>query len=210
MPAGRTAVSPFIFVVFADHPANQTQKVWQPSFAAKSRRMNGSRALIRAVARRQRATAAVQRPLSISARALFKQETDAVTPQAPSKEKHHANAPEWRKTQTDRPLNPHFTNTTTTIHNARDVPKVGRDNPPPEMLSKADPQYTPKDEHPENTERMTGGTQPGDPDKVSHHASSSARGEWGVGEMEGATFRIEPLRRTGEDLPTMRARLLCP
>ncbi|KAA8649867.1 hypothetical protein EYZ11_005871 [Aspergillus tanneri] len=32
--------------------------------------------------------------------------------------------------------------------------------------------------------------------------------ELGVGEMEGITFKVEPLRRTGEDLATMRARLL--
>lgn len=31
-----------------------------------------------------------------------------------------------------------------------------------------------------------------------------------VGELQGATFRIEPLRRTGESHETMRARLLCP
>ena len=31
----------------------------------------------------------------------------------------------------------------------------------------------------------------------------------GVGELEGAKFRIEPLRRTGEDAETMRARLTC-
>ena len=29
-----------------------------------------------------------------------------------------------------------------------------------------------------------------------------------VGELEGATFRISPLRRVGEEVPTMRARLL--
>ncbi|KAL8393029.1 hypothetical protein RB595_003002 [Gaeumannomyces hyphopodioides] len=33
-------------------------------------------------------------------------------------------------------------------------------------------------------------------------------GELGVGELQGATFRIEPLRRVGEDAKTMRARLL--
>merc|ERR1711939_780736 len=32
--------------------------------------------------------------------------------------------------------------------------------------------------------------------------------EFGVGEIEGISFRVEPLRRTGEDLTTMRARLL--
>lgn len=30
-----------------------------------------------------------------------------------------------------------------------------------------------------------------------------------VGELQGAKFKIEPLRRTGEDEHTMRARLLC-
>lgn len=36
-----------------------------------------------------------------------------------------------------------------------------------------------------------------------------ARGEMAVGELEGAEFKIEPLRRTGEDPETMRARLTC-
>lgn len=30
-----------------------------------------------------------------------------------------------------------------------------------------------------------------------------------VGELQGATFKIEPLRRVGEDPATTRARLLC-
>lgn len=34
-------------------------------------------------------------------------------------------------------------------------------------------------------------------------------GEMGVGELEGAKFKIEPLRRVGEDPETMRARLTC-
>lgn len=34
-------------------------------------------------------------------------------------------------------------------------------------------------------------------------------GEMGVGELEGAKFKIEPLRRVGEDDSTMRARLVC-
>lgn len=33
--------------------------------------------------------------------------------------------------------------------------------------------------------------------------------EMQVGELEGAKFRIEPLRRVGEDAQTMRARLTC-
>lgn len=33
--------------------------------------------------------------------------------------------------------------------------------------------------------------------------------EMAVGELEGAEFKIEPLRRTGEDTATTRARLTC-
>jgi hypothetical protein len=33
--------------------------------------------------------------------------------------------------------------------------------------------------------------------------------ELGVGELQGAKFRIEPLRRVGEDENTKRARLIC-
>ncbi|KAF3062701.1 Succinate dehydrogenase assembly factor 2 [Trichoderma lentiforme] len=39
-------------------------------------------------------------------------------------------------------------------------------------------------------------------------SESSTPGELGVGELQGASFRIEPLRRVGEDASTMRARLL--
>lgn len=33
--------------------------------------------------------------------------------------------------------------------------------------------------------------------------------ELGVGELEGISFKVEPLRRKNEDTSTMRARLLC-
>jgi len=167
--------------------------------------MQSSRFLVRAVARSNIALLG-KRPLSTSSRAFLKQETDAVSPQATSEKREHVNAEEWRESQKERPLNPHLTNTNSAIHNEKGHPSVGKDRPPPEFLSKVDPNYTPKDRHPENTERMTGGTQPGDPDKVGQANSS---GDYGVGEMEGAQFKIEPLRRTGEDVPTMRARLLC-
>lgn len=173
--------------------------------------MNTSRSLIRTIVRQQ-AVSLSKRPLSQSARIFFKAETDAVTPQVDSKERNHPNVEEFRKTQTERPLNPHLTNTTSANYDSQEkaVPKIGEDRPPPEFLSKVDPEYTPKDRNPENTERMTGGTQPGDPDKVSQDSSSlKQEGEYGVGEMEGAQFKIEPLRRTGEDSATMRARLLC-
>lgn len=37
-----------------------------------------------------------------------------------------------------------------------------------------------------------------------------ANADLGVGEIEGAEFKVVPLRREGEDPATMRARLLCP
>ena len=39
--------------------------------------------------------------------------------------------------------------------------------------------------------------------------SSPAASDLEVGELQGAKFKIEPLRRTGEDEATTRARLLC-
>ena len=98
-----------------------------------------------------------------------------------------------------------MTNTTSTFHD--DMPSVGEDKPPPDMISSVDPDYVPKDATPKNTEKMTGGTQPGDPDKVS---SSSSSEDLAVGEMEESEHKIEPLRRHGEDSVTMRSRLLCP
>lgn len=107
----------------------------------------------------------------------------------------------YRKYQIEKPLNPHLTNTTSTT--ANEMPSVGRDAAPPELITNVDPKFTPKDSVPENTKRMTGGTQ-------EHEEASDANKELGVGEMEGAKFKVEPIRRTGEDPNTMRARLLCP
>jgi hypothetical protein len=109
-------------------------------------------------------------------------------------------AEEYRRIQMEKPLNPHLTNTNSTI--ANEMPSLGKDNPPPELLTAVDPDFTPKDSVPENTERMTGGTQKGAPD-------SGPNAELDVGEIEGGTFKVEPLRRTGEDAGTMRARLTC-
>ena len=83
------------------------------------------------------------------------------------------------------------------------MPSVGADHAPPELLSSVDPHFVPKDSDPDNTEHMTGGTQKGAPE-------SGTNAELDVGEMEGAKFKVEPLRRTGEDDNTIRARLLCP
>jgi hypothetical protein len=126
-------------------------------------------------------------------------------------------AEEYRKRQQEKSLNPHFTNTTSTI--ANEMPSVGKDAPPPELLSATDSEFQPKDSVKENTERMTGGTQGQDARKSNQgieagtagaeHGVPGTDGEMGVGEMEGAKFKVEPLRRTGEDANTMRARLLC-
>lgn len=107
---------------------------------------------------------------------------------------------EHRKRQTEKPLNPHMTNTTSTI--ANELPSIGKDGPPPEMLSSVDPKFVPKDSVPEKTQHMTGGTQKGAPE-------AGVNSELQVGELEGAKFRIEPIQRVGEDANTMRARLIC-
>jgi hypothetical protein len=91
---------------------------------------------------------------------------------------------EHRKFQNERPLNQHINSTTST--NTNKMPNVGSDKPPPEMLSSVDPNFDAK-----NASKATG-------DK-----------DLNVGEIEGGKFRVEPLRRTGEDASTMRARLLC-
>jgi len=165
--------------------------------------MNSSRFALRTLSR-QYAVPVGKRPFSVCRRACFKAETDHVTPQAVSPNRTPENVDAHREIQKNRSLNPHMTNTNSANHNVNEVPSVGADKAPPEFISSIDGDYTPKDSHPENTDRMTGGTQPGNPDNV------SSPSEYGVGEMEGAKFRIEPIRRTGEDASTMRARLLCP
>ncbi|KAF2746686.1 DUF339-domain-containing protein [Sporormia fimetaria CBS 119925] len=136
------------------------------------------------------------------------------------------NAEKHRKHQKEADLNSHLTNTTSTI--ASHMPSVGADAPPPDLLSSANKigkqgKSEPWDSIPENTERMTGGTQDGSKKDTSASSSSGqpkgmsgedkaaepeADFELDVGELEGAKFKIEPMRRTGEDEGTMRARLL--
>lgn len=124
---------------------------------------------------------------------------------SPGNSQEHQGNAEHRKIQTEKPLNPHLTNTTSTIVN--DMPSAGARKVPPEFISSVDPSFIPKDSIPENTQRMTGGTQRGSPETGTNTALEVE--EMGVGEMEGGNFKIEPLRRTGEDANTTRARLLC-
>lgn len=116
---------------------------------------------------------------------------------------HRSNdtAEEYRRYQMEKPLNPHMTNTNSTISN--EMPSVGKDSAPPEMITAVDGDFVPKDSVPENTERMVGGQQSTESNKESNQ-------ELEVGEMAGASFKVEPKRREGEDMNTLRARLLRP
>jgi len=117
----------------------------------------------------------------------------------PGNAQAHEGTAEYRKMQSEKPLNPHMTSTNSTQTN--EMPSVGKNKAPPELITSVDPDFIPKDSVPENTERMTGSTQKGSPDE-------GPNAELGVGEMQGAKFKIEPLRRVGEDDNTTRARLL--
>jgi hypothetical protein len=120
---------------------------------------------------------AFSRPLSFSIRRM--------TSAGDAKEQDGVH--EHRRIQSKKPLNPHRANINSTI--ASEIPSVGVHNPPPELISSIDPDYTPKDSVPQDPRTSAAGL--------------------GVGEIEGSKFKIEPLRRTGEDSNTMRARLLC-
>lgn len=145
---------------------------------------------LKALTRSIRPSSALSRPVSTSLPRRFA-----------DKPHRNENASAWEKSQKEKPDSPHMTNTSSTI--ANEMPSVGADKAPPELLTSVDPNFVPRDSVPENTERMTGGTQKGGPE-------SGVNAELDVGEMEGASFKVEPLRRTGEDGNTMRARLLCP
>ena len=122
------------------------------------------------------------------------------TPHRYASEREHKTTQAHREAQNSKPLGPHLTNTTSAI--ANNMPSVGAQKAPPELLSSVDPDFVPDDSVSENMERMTGGTQ--------KSRAMGNREELGVGEMDGGKFKIEPLRRSGEDGNTMRARLLCP
>ncbi|KLJ13186.1 hypothetical protein EMPG_11875 [Blastomyces silverae] len=112
-------------------------------------------------------------------------------------ERGHSTAPLHRETQKSKPLNPHLSSTTPT--STDDFPKVGAKSAPPDLITTANPDYQPRDAVPGNMEPMTGTTVQTD---------GGRKPELDVGEMEGITFKVEPLRREGEDITTTRARLL--
>lgn len=102
-----------------------------------------------------------------------------------------------RSNQSKKSPNQFVPNTTSTM--TKDFINVGQKPPPPEMLNSVDPNYRPSDPYPGRIEHFTGGRQD----------NGAQKPELGVGEMEGITFKVEPLKRVGEELATKRARLLC-
>lgn len=115
---------------------------------------------------------------------------DAKDEAAKATQQHRAN-------QADKPPNQFVPNTTSTM--TKDFPNVGEKPSPPEMLNSVEPNYRPADPYPGKIEHFTGGRQD----------NGAQKPELGVGEMEGITFKVEPLKRVGEELATKRARLLC-
>ena len=135
-------------------------------------------------------------------KSTFTASPESAEKHAPLNARVQDTAEQYRKFMMERPINPHMTNTTSTI--ANEMPSVGADAAPPELLTSADPSFTnPKDSVPENTERMTGGQQSGVPE-------DGPNKELKVGELEGSEFTTTPKHRDGEDAGTIRARLLCP
>lgn len=121
-------------------------------------------------------------------------------------ERANASAPIHREDQKTKPLNPHLTNTTST--NTTDFPNVGARKAPPDLLRDVDPDYAPTDPVPGNVEHMTGGTLRSS-SASGTSSSGAAKPELEVGELEDVTFKVEPLKREGEDMSTLKARLLC-
>ncbi|KAI9932835.1 hypothetical protein ASPWEDRAFT_33804 [Aspergillus wentii DTO 134E9] len=122
--------------------------------------------------------------------AVHQKDNSNVNDRAPS------TAPAHRENQTSKPPNQFVPNTTSTM--TKDFPNIGERPAPPDMLNSVDPNYRPADPYPGKVEHFTGGRQ----------APGAQKPELGVGEMEGITFKVEPLKRKGEDPATMRARLL--
>ncbi|KAF2840006.1 TPR repeat protein-like protein [Patellaria atrata CBS 101060] len=157
-------------------------------------------ASVRIALRSSRALCSVsRRPFSTSTRRFKeKEETELNNFEALNKRGNDTTV-EYRKHQMEKALNPHMTSSNSTI--ANEMPSLGEDSPPPELISAVDGKFIPKDSEPENTAKMTGGTQKPNPE-------GGANAELEVGEIEGGKFKVEPIRRTGEDANTQRARLL--
>lgn len=140
-----------------------------------------------------RTTGQITRPFSITS--IRTNSSNNNNPKDNGESKRYAE--DHRVNQKTKPLNQFVPNTTSTM--TGDYPNVGQRTAPPEMLNSVDPGYRPADPYPGRVEHFTGGRQ----------ETGAQKPELGVGEMEGITFRVEPLKRKNEDVATMRARLLC-
>lgn len=119
-------------------------------------------------------------------------------PQSPS-----SASSDYAHRESTTPLNPHLTNTTSTLHPS--TPSIGAFPPPPEFLSTVSPSYNPLDSNPENTARLTGNTQDGLGSPTSSTPPYHTPTE--VLTHLHTTFTIPPIPRSSEDLPTLRSRL---
>lgn len=119
-----------------------------------------------------------------------------------------------------KPLNPQLTNPTSTLRADSHVPTVGARNAPPELLSAVEGSFNPKkdgggggggqsiESSSSSTSQSRGqpsNKNPGSNEKTPHRPSYSTDEEV-ISTLEGK-FKIEPLRRHGESLATMRSRL---
>jgi hypothetical protein len=64
-----------------------------------------------------------------------------------------------------------------------EMPSVGENAPNADLISSVDGKWVPRDSVPENTEKMTGGTQ-----KSGEKDVQGSNKELGVGELEGAKY----------------------
>lgn len=128
------------------------------------------------------------------------------SPTNPSAKRAHDTVGGWREKQQSRPLNQALSGSTPA--ESAGSPSVGAHNPPPELLSSADPDWTP-DGQKSVAEAEASGSPRGQDSAAEHQHNEGARGDLDVGVIEGGSFRVSPLRRSGEDGTTIRARLLC-
>lgn len=111
----------------------------------------------------------------------------------PGGSRQHINSDEHRLNETARRgMNP-------VPESAEQMPRVGAKAAPPELAGEVQGEG----------DREGGEMAEGGWGNVGAGSYVQTSGELEVGELEGGSFKVEPLRRTGEDEATIRARLLC-
>lgn len=117
-----------------------------------------------------------------------------------AREREHESAAVWRSIQQSKAPNQASPNPTSS--ETSKVTGVSEKNAPPDLISSASAASHHTGSDSKSTD-INGHTKGGRDDRGTTR-------ELDVGELEGAEIRVKPLRRTGEDVNTMRARLLCP